>query len=415
MQSVLHDRAPASAPPSPARIVVASLTVVPAAIFIALAPLMSNYVLFGAFGWGDLFLLVSLVSCLAAIRTDRLFFGSLFAAVSLALLNFLVLSESGVVRVSFLRASAFLLFSICFLSVDRRFLFVFARYYLYAAVLSSAYLIVQALLYYAFGYVWIVSLPLATYERETLLVIDIATQGFRTGGLFKEPSYFAIYLTPALIWMALVRRILLHAVLGIAALLSTSSLGIAMALVSVLLYLFGSRWRVRMAGMYAVTLGVVTASSIVFTLGSVPGIDRFQDIFVSGGTLNERVLPITSVLGEADGAFVRPELHTAVTQRDVGTSIWYNSFIYLLGMFGWLTVLWLMLVFLKVGVFFGPLLFVLLIATNLFTSPSLFVLLLLFRYLRARPYFADDRLSVSQADRASTAGEGLDLRNPSSE
>jgi hypothetical protein len=350
------------------------------AFFAAASPLMSNYSFIGPIGISDLFISFSLALSVSAIRVDKWFFYAITTSLIIILLGFSTLVLNDVLSISFFRASGYILITVMYLSINNKYAENFMSLYLWLAFFAAVLLIFQVLVYYLFGYVLNLSLPLKTYETNTLQVIDLVSQGFRTGGLFKEPSYFSIYISPAIICMAIRRKILFHTILVLASVLSTSSLGIAISMISYLFFFFGQGGYLNIKGLFIGTISMLIFFLVFAFVSDIPGIDRFMEIFITGGTLKDRVFPLFDVI-ELSGFFiVNPELHLVVSNANVGLGEWYNSFIYFLSMYGWIMLAWLFFVFYRLGFIFSAFFVFFLLSTHAFCNCYGIILILAFKF-----------------------------------
>lgn len=366
------------------------------AIFILLSPVFSNYVLLGGLSFGDLLIISSVLLGLFALRPTPFFLWSIFLASSIIVASFIVLFFNEIISLSFFRASFFLIAPCVLLSLRPQFYDVLFRCYLAVSTFFVLALIAQVATFYVSGLTFPLQLPLEVYETDTLYLVDLQTQGFRTGGFFKEPSYFAIYILPALLFFPLAGKIKKHSMFVLSSVLSTSSLGIASSIVSLYFYSVTKDYRTKILKISLFMFFVVIFVSLLFVLKDVPWISRFFDIFIDGGTLNARFFPIFDSMTVSGTGLVEPELNERVLSSD-GLTNWYSSFIYLLSNFGWLFVLPFALFLHRIGFVGGVFVFLIIIFTHAFTTAyfTCFIVVFYAIYLQRKKH-ADDEFNNLQ-------------------
>lgn len=346
-------------------------------LLILLSPLFSNYVFLGALGYGDLLIFIAIFLSIFMLRLNRLFLFSMLALFSLFVISFFVLINGGYDFFSLLRAT-FYLFAALFLSnLNKEFYSEFLDVYLKIAYFFAIVLVIQTIFYYVSGLVFSLELPMVTYEESTLQIVDLENQGFRTGGLLKEPSYYAIFTIPAVYYVSFVKRsIKWHLFLVLSLFLSTSSLGIAFSLFTFSSFIGGNRKNKAALSLILVLILLVSVLLFFSIFHDVPWVSRFFEIFSGGGTLNDRFSPLIEVVGES-GFFTSGDLYTKVTKSDA-SSIWYNSVSYLLSIYGWVFLLPLVFILSKVGRRFLIYISAVLLVTHAFATSYFTVFFMVF-------------------------------------
>ena len=169
----------------------------------------------------------------------------------------------------------------------------FAKLYGAVAIIASLAVIFQWVAYTLFSMTIYLDLPMERYEPDALVVLD---HTFRGGGLFREPSYFAIYVMPYFIYSVFRRNNVYLLIISIAGILSTSSLMFFLILMALLIYL-GLNLRLIYAAIVGILILFILA--ILFSSDLFDGyafVDKVSLIFTDGGTLNERFLPILTII-----------------------------------------------------------------------------------------------------------------------
>lgn len=236
--------------------------------------------------------------------------------------------------------------------------------YLRLSIIFSALLIVQVVAYHLFGVVFAyIDTPL-DIQPNSVLGLDIATQGFRSGGVFKEPSYFATFVAPAVIYTAACKRYWLWGLFSAAIMLSTSSLGFIFIALSLI------RFISPRSVVILLPIGLVFASLVLS--GAVPILpDRVMETLEGGGSLSIRVVePFTRVFIDSENLFLPSyEALKDLADPKVAAGIWFNSFTYAVVVYGILVLIPLLLMLLAIGVTCVPLAIVLLVTANGLTNP----------------------------------------------
>lgn len=326
---------------------------------ILLAPVLSNYVFYQAVSFGDLFFFLALPWLFLKLKLSIACFTFLFFAAAFCLLSYYMLSLSdGVVYVGFYRLVFFYLSVFLVLFVHRfdieRFFVLYSKF----AIFFSVAIIVQWILYNFFTSSISFQLPIEYYEPDTLKVVDHV---YRSGGFFKEPSYFIIYIAPALLYFLLSRSFLSYLVVLFAGVLSTSSLIFFVFFVTLSFEFLRSHHK---ALFFPVT--ILISSAVLLFFYSFPElifVERIIAIFRGGGTLNERFFSsfylwgMSGILGGMD-----------VYSSYLNDGRWFSSAAAIVSALGVLSFVLIVILFMRLGCVFGLFLVVLLLTTHFLSA-----------------------------------------------
>ena len=300
-------------------------------ILFVLSPMLSNYVLFGPVSIGDFTIILSFLISLKYIKVSNFFVMSSLSSLLIVMLSFFVFSISDFIPDSFFRASFYLIVLSFFLSLKSFYYRELFYIYLKCSLVFSSLLIFQLFLYYALGVDFIMQLPIEVYELDTLEMIDFNSGGFRAAGVFKEPSYFAIFTIPALIYYSLSGDSKKYFFTFLAMMASTSSLGIGVSILSLIIFLISLDKTRRTVVRLIVILPIILFSFIYFMATSNNiGIIRFYELFEGGASLEVRFLNVFTI-GKNFSFFVDSIFSKEILLL---SNEWYNSFIYLVANFG---------------------------------------------------------------------------------
>ena len=292
-----------------------------------LSPLLSNLAGVGKFSLGDMAIFFSLVISIFSLRSIGVF--CMLGLVSILLLSCICLFAymdsypEGVFVLA--RMALYVACFFIFLTVCKRpgFASGLMRVYLRLAVLFSMMLVVQVVSYHLFGIVFVYLVTPLDIQPNSVLGLDIATQGFRSGGVFKEPSYFSVFVAPAVIYAASRRHYLLWCLISSAIVLSTSSLGFIFIALSLLRF-FNAIYLVVLLPI-GLALGTLVLTGIIPILP-----DRVMETLEGGGSLSIRVVePFSRVFLDTKSLFL-PNVEALRDLADpvLATKIWFNSFTY---------------------------------------------------------------------------------------
>jgi len=352
------------------------------AIFL-LSPVLSNYSVGEKISLGDFFVILILI--VSIIKFKSLNIISLYGCISIIIisivdfilyLNYYYDGIMVMMRMSFYIFSYFIISSLT-ISKDQQIKII--NYYIILCKIFSLILIIQIFYYYLFDkIIFVIDTPL-DIEKSSLLTLDIATQGFRSGGVFKEPSYFSIFIAPALFYAYILKRWRLYIFLSFAVILSTSALGFIFILLP-LMDLIYSKISIKL---FPVLLSIF----VIFVFAATDVIPIFPDRVIEtlkgGGSLNARVIePFTTIFIESE-VFFGPNFGVLrdLSSPDYSSNLWFNSFTYIIIVLGLFSVIPVILIFInseKKSIFFVA---ALLLATNSLSSPYFLVFLILLKLI----------------------------------
>jgi hypothetical protein len=154
---------------------------------------LSNYVLFDAVSIGDFSIFIAVVLLAKHVTISVLSGVSAVINFVVILIGFYAAYNAGV-HPAFFRLSFY--FSLVFfvISLQKIYFEKFFYVYIYCCIFFSVSLILQRAVYQLLGFSIPLQLPLPYYEADTL---EIVNDIYRSGGWFREPSYFAIFIVPA--------------------------------------------------------------------------------------------------------------------------------------------------------------------------------------------------------------------------
>lgn len=302
------------------------------ACLFVLAPLASNFTFFESVSFGDVFVVFFVFACLLCDKgiTSRALILScgLFFLLVVYMGLYLEFYPGGVLsfaRISFYMAASLYLISRRADSLDK----VLSCYLLFSTLFSVMFFL-QFISYKFFEFFFVYFDLDFEVEKNALLMLDLASQGFRSGGVFREPSYFSIFMAPALIYFALRHEFLLWFFTVIGVFLSTSVLGFVFILLS-LFYFFKNKIFIIFIIFIILFIG--------FTCLLIPGVVELFPVRVietlSGeGSLIVRVVEPFSKVFVGGGNIFYPNFVLLRELAELDNGIWLNSFCYIMAIFG---------------------------------------------------------------------------------
>lgn len=337
------------------------------------APLLSNYKLINEFGIGDALIFISSPWLVLRFKPNGLNVLNILAVALIFLMA--ILSFGGFdLYMGFYRACFYYLAVICILSCKNIKLGNYFKIYGLACFASSTAIVFQWVAYTIFDVSFPLQLPIEFYEPDTLNVIDHV---FRSGGFFKEPSYFALYVMPYLFYMAFEKKIAGLVFISIAGILSTSSLMFFLIFCAFFILLK------NMIGFYSTAyyfliIILISIVMIFFLSGNSIFIDRIIDIFINGGTLQDRFLPFLQIFDSAP--FLLASLD--VFKLYLSLELWFNSASSIIVYFGVGGLILLIINFFRLGVWYGFMMILLLFSTHIMSGVYSFFIAYSFVVLR---------------------------------
>ncbi len=333
------------------------------AVLFILAPLASNFVFVSHISFGDVFIVGLVLMQLSQIegmsRTAWVGVIStllLIGGVISGYLAFYPESISSMLRLAFYLIASLYLMDKVNTQADEM-----LEAYLNISILFSALLLVQVIVYHMFGIVYVYFNSNIEIEKNALLLLDLTQQDFRTGGVFREPSYFAIFTLPALVLFAKTRQRIWWIFSATATVLSTSVLGFCFVILSSM-YLVRAKPVIVIIGMFSVSIFIMGAS-----LDFLPS--RVQDTLAGDGSFLMRVyMPFEEVFTSGIRV-IYPNYDLLERLSDPDTPLWFNSFCYLVIIFGIFSLIPMALIMASVTYESALYLAILLFSTNALSSP----------------------------------------------
>lgn len=284
-------------------------------ILLILAPFASNYRLYSAISIGDALVILCTPWFLLRISIKP-------SSVCLVLGSAIVIAASYLalgtdIQAGFYRIAVYFFLFFVATSLSNLDVHDFFRPYILFSLFASFALIVQWLLKVGLDIVVSLQLPLPHYEPDTITSIDHV---FRSGGLFREPSYFSIFVAPALFYLLIARRHFAYGVIAFAGIVSTSSLIVFLIFISGL-YVLSCKARFLPYFLLFAALLCVALFILRELLPNLIFIERIANIFEYGGTLVERFTPLILIANTSDSLFANHSSYTFY----INENHWFNS------------------------------------------------------------------------------------------
>lgn len=347
-----------------------------ATICILLSPILSNYVFISEISFGDVMVLITLPWLFSQLRFNVSAAFYIATPLTIVFTSYVLLGGidvyAGFYRAAFYYCIVFLIISI------RKFnLPYFMEVYGGICVIVSMLIVFQWCAYTGFGISIPLQLPFEHYEQDTLNIVEHV---FRTGGLFKEPSYYAIYIMPYYVFIASKGNFRDFFIISLAGVLSTSSLMFFLIVMcSVLLCL-------RIFGLFGMLIIVFFSTGIFGALffneyfNEYIFIERVHSIFIDGGTLNERFLPFIDVFNLSN--FLTPSVQAL--NFFLSSGLWFNSGSSVMTYFGIAGLSFLVLNAYKFRFLFGALFLILIFLTHFMSGAFSYFIVIAFIFLEKR-------------------------------
>lgn len=326
-----------------------------------LAPLFSNFSLPVGISAGDLFMIGFFIYWLIkyGLIKSTLYKVLCVLIVSIGYLGWYFTNfQEG--SLSLLRMSIYLLIGVYFFGrkdIPVRLL----RIYSYIVIVFSVLLVFQWISYQYFGRFFVYFDFPFDVEKSSLLITDLSSSDFRTGGVFREPSYFGIFVAPALLYAAIFRKYLLWVFVSLTVFLSTSALGLFFVLVSIFYF---SNFNLKY--LFFVFACAFLLIFILLQVEMIP--ERFVETLSGGGSFSIRILDAAQeVFGSSKNLFL-PNIDL-LQQILSGSDIWLNSAYYIFTLFGLMSVFLILLVLTDVNFMFLIYVLSLIFFTSVLSSP----------------------------------------------
>jgi len=330
------------------------------AIGLVVSPILANYSFFSQISIGDMLIFIFTPLLLGRIVFTPLTIINIILSALIILCSYFLLNGPDIYAGIYRAAFYYLFFMIIISSKDLKLPY-FAKLYGGMVIIASLAVIFQWVAYTLFSKAIYLDLPMERYEPDALVVLD---HTFRGGGLFREPSYFALYVMPYFIYSVFRRNIFHLFIISMAGILSTSTLMFFLILMALLIYL-GLNLRLIYAGMVGIL--ILSTLAILFSSGLFDGyafVDKVSLIFTDGGTLNERFLPIFTIIGMSDS--VMPS--TQVLDFYLSANSWFNSAVSIVVYFGIGGLALLVLNILRINFIISTVFLVLVFSTHFLSS-----------------------------------------------
>ena len=203
----------------------------------------------------------------------------------------------------------------------------------FLSLFFSISVILQFILF-KLGHIAPLKLPLPTYELDTL---EIITHVFRSGGWFREPSYFALFLTPILIYQSRHNMWRPFALNSLAGMISTSSLIFAAFAIIFLEHLLSPR--IKPVGKALATLVCIALVISILAFKDITLFSRFTEILGGGGSSIERISPFFTFFDHIFSLVPDPDRTQQLLLSSLSGDVWLSSMTYALTLLGALGVI----------------------------------------------------------------------------
>ena len=300
-------------------------------ILFLLSPLLSNFAFYKSVSLGDISIMLVATYLILVERKD-FFLLPMEAHISLLILLILLLisvlhfTENTRIILSAFRHVSYL--ALCFFIIKLKDIKLAATYIVLAIIFSSL-LIIQKVYFMTTGHYFLFFDPSLEIQKTYIAQLGNINinDTFRTGGLFCEPSYFALYLIPALIITSKTHNYLLYLFFSLAIFMSTSALGILMTLIYPLKLIDNYKEKnISILIVMSLMICMLISLMLIFTNPTIfDGLKEF-------GSFNVRFFsPIINYIEFNSGfLFPNPKIIGATTDYNQ----WCNSLIYTLSLFG---------------------------------------------------------------------------------
>lgn len=320
-----------------------------------LMPVFSNYIFIGPISIGDVFFVLVFPWLCLHFKYNAINIFQLLLCLVLVVISLYVYASTDtndylwqMLRTSFYFISFYIISGQNYLSYQR-----FFKHYAYVGMFFSAAIILQWAGYHIFKISVPLQLPLPFYEPDTLTQISHV---YRSGGFFKEPSYFSIFVTPLFFYLVIERRYLFSIILIFAGVMSTSTLFLFIFLASFIFL----PWRITLIIMcVCIFVFFVAINFLDGVANHLIILSRFASVFIDGGTLNERFFPIINILSSSDFFYSEESVHYLKT-----SGFWFSSLGSIMSMLGFTCVVLIILSFYRYGFILGSVLVIYMFTTH---------------------------------------------------
>lgn len=302
-------------------------------IGLCIAPMLSNYVFYDAISIGDLLIMLSLLFFLrlkkSSITNANQLLRLIFLVAFFVMCVVIIITQNGsYINPGFYRFLfyALILLTIPFVNINNRYYWVVSEA---LAIVFSISLLIQFAFFQA-GYILPIKLPLQGYELDAL---EISDHIYRGGGWFREPSYFALYLFPIMLYQAREFKWKPFALNAIAIIVSTSSIGFI--IFAALIYDRVSRkdLSIKKNSLIVLTLLIFFTLVLVAFQDSII-ISRFIENIKGGGSFAIRVLPLIEYFDEIFQFIPLQSENSSILFLSGAGDVWISSAVYFMALFG---------------------------------------------------------------------------------
>jgi len=349
-----------------------------------LAPVFSNYIFYGKVSIGDLFFIIFVLYYLGVARFSLIEIFLIIFSMLVCTISFYILYQDDF-NPGFYRATLFFIFVFLIsskLSIDSR---LFIGLYIKASLFFSVSLMLQWFFDSFLSISVPLQLPIEYYEPDTLKILD---HGYRSGGWFKEPSYFMLYITPLLFYFIHKQQLKKYIFLIVAGVLSTSSLVFFIVLATLLFHIIKFKKPLLFFRIIALILTMFFIAYLLQGyLMDFVFYNRVINIFLDGGTLNQRVGNSLVLVQDLSGLLPNVVSYDYFSTGGDNGHTWFSSLGAIFASFGLIGLILITIKIIKLDIFFGVVLMVLMFSTNIFSNVYAFFIIFAFMSIKKHPEF----------------------------
>lgn len=300
---------------------------------LCLASVLSNYVFYDAISIGDLLIILSSLFFArlkksVTINANQLLRLGFLVAFLVMCVVIIIAQDGSYINPGFYRFMfyAFILLIIPFVNINYRYFWMAAEA---LAIVFSISLLVQFAFFKA-GYILPIKLPLQRYELDALEVVDHV---YRGGGWFREPSYFALYLFPVILYQAHEFRWKPLALNVLAMIVSTSSLGFVILGAIIYDRLSRKDFGFKKNKLLFLTIPIFFSFVLIVFQDSIV-ISRFIENVNGDGSFAIRVLPLFEYFHEIFQFIPLDSKNSSILLLSAAGDVWVSSAVYFVALFG---------------------------------------------------------------------------------
>lgn len=204
--------------------------------FFLISPLLANIYAFSSISFGDLSVLFFLLFYIIRFGVANISIPFFILCISFLIsFYYLFYFESGFfvsLRMFFYLISFSILFNVY---KNKKLSEELIVAYIRLSQIFAYLLIIQVLTYYFFDVSYIYIQTSNDIEINSVISLMGSEYGMRSGGVFKEPSYFAIFIFPAIFYSIKFKKYYIFLLFAVSVLFSTSALGLLFLFICILL------------------------------------------------------------------------------------------------------------------------------------------------------------------------------------